>query len=63
VKSRKTTIADAELMCRSMTTVHAATICTWLGRDLQWDPVEEEFVNDEQANRLRSRAMREPWAI
>jgi len=63
VKSRKNTIADAELMCRSMTTVHAATICTWLGRDLQWDPVKEEFVNDEQANRLRSRAMREPWVI
>jgi hypothetical protein len=25
--------------------------------------VKEEFVNDVEANRLRSRAMREPWII
>jgi hypothetical protein len=28
---------------------------------LTWDPAKEEFVGDEDANRLRARAMREPW--
>jgi hypothetical protein len=63
VKSRRLTVANPVVMHRSMTTVHAANICMWLGRDLEYDPVKEEFVNDEEANRLRSRAMREPWTI
>ena len=50
-------------MHRSMTTVHAANICMWLKRDLKFDPVKEEFINDDEANRFRSRAMREPWII
>jgi hypothetical protein len=50
-------------MHRSMSTVHAANICMWLGRDLEYDPVAEAFVNDDEANRLRARAQREPWVI
>jgi DNA-binding LacI/PurR family transcriptional regulator len=34
-----------------------------LGRKLQWDPAKEEFVNDDVANRLRTRAMRSPWSL
>jgi len=34
-----------------------------LGRKLTWDPAKEEFVNDAEANRMRSRAVRKPWAI
>jgi hypothetical protein len=63
VKSRRQTVARPEVMHRSMTTVHAANICMWLKRDLKYDPVKEEFINDPEANRLRSRAMREPWII
>ena len=63
VKSRRQTIANPEMMHRTMTTVHAANICMWLKRDLRYDPVKEEFINDAEANRLRSRAMREPWII
>jgi predicted dehydrogenase len=63
VKSRQQPVANPEVMHRSMSTVHAANICMWLKRDLQYDPVKEEFVNDDEANRLRSRAMREPWRI
>jgi hypothetical protein len=33
----------------------------WLKRDMKYDPVKEEFVGDAEANRLRSRATREPW--
>jgi hypothetical protein len=63
VKSRRPTVANPVVMHRSMSTVHAANICMWLKRDLKYDPVKEEFINDPEANRLRSRAMREPWII
>jgi hypothetical protein len=63
VKSRRQTVANAEMMHRSMSTVHAANISMWLRRNLRYDPVREEFVNDPEANRLRARAMREPWAL
>ena len=63
IKSRRLTVANPVVMHRSMTTVHAANICMWLKRDMKYDPVKEEFVGDAEANRLRSRAMREPWII
>jgi hypothetical protein len=63
VRSREQTVANPRVMHHSMTTVHAANICMWLKRSLQFDPVKEEFVNDDEANRLRSRAMREPYVI
>jgi len=61
VKSRRQAVSNAVVMHRSMSAVHAATICMWLKRDLTYDPVKEEFVNDPEANRLRSRAMRAPY--
>ncbi len=63
IKSRQQTVANPVMMHRSMTTVHAANICMWLKRDLRFDPAKEEFVNDPEANRFLSRAMREPWTI
>jgi predicted dehydrogenase len=63
VKSRQQPVANAEVMHRSMSTVHAANICMWLKRDLKYDPVKEEFIGDVEANRLRSRAMREPFTF
>ncbi len=63
VKSRRQPVANPVVMHRSMTTVHAANICMWLRRDMRYDPVKEAFINDDEANRLRARAMREPWII
>jgi len=63
VRSRRQTIANPEVMHRSMTTCHAINICLALKRDLKWDPQKEEFLNDPQANRMRARAMRQPWRI
>jgi hypothetical protein len=34
-----------------------------LGRKLQWDPVKEEFVGDEEANKLRSRPRRKGYEL
>ncbi len=61
VRSRERTVANPEVMHHSMTTVHAANICMWLKRSLKFDPVKEEFVGDDEANSLCSRAMREPY--
>ena len=61
IKSRSQTVAYPEAMHRAMTTVHAANICMWLGRNLKYDPVKEEFIDDPEANRLRARTMRAPW--
>ncbi|MHB1037818.1 MAG: Gfo/Idh/MocA family protein [Pirellulales bacterium] len=63
IKSRRLTVSNPVVMHRSMTTVHAANICMWLKRNMKYDPVKEEFINDPEANRLRSRAQREPWII
>jgi hypothetical protein len=61
IRSRRQTVANAEIMYNSMAGVHGANICMWLKRNLKFDPVKAEFINDDEANRLRSRAMREPW--
>ena len=63
VKSRRPTVANAEVMHRSMTTNHAINICLALGRDLKWDPEAEAFIGDDEANRMRSRALRQPWVF
>jgi predicted dehydrogenase len=63
VRSRRQPIASAEVSYRTMTTVHAANISTWLKRSVKFDPVKAEFVGDEEANRLRQRATRDPWRL
>ncbi|MEI7902138.1 MAG: Gfo/Idh/MocA family oxidoreductase [bacterium] len=63
VKSRRVTVANPVVMHRTMSTVHAANIAQWLKRDMTFDPVKEEFVNDPEANRLCSRAQREGWQV
>ena len=44
-------------------TCHVAYIAWQLQRKLTWDPNKQEFVGDPEANRMRSREMREPWRI
>lgn len=67
VKSRAKPVANAEVMRRSHTVCHAAAIAWILNRKLSFDPVKEVFVNptgglDEEANSLRSRPARNPFA-
>ena len=40
---------------------HAAAIGWQLGRKVHFDPATETFVNDDEANRMCSRARRAPW--
>ncbi|MBI5397115.1 MAG: Gfo/Idh/MocA family oxidoreductase, partial [Verrucomicrobia bacterium] len=61
VKSRAQTRADAETACYSHITCHAGNIALFLDRKVTYDPRKHEFIGDEEANRLRSEALREPW--
>jgi predicted dehydrogenase len=63
IRSRRLTVANPEVMCRSMNICLAADICERLKRNLKFDLRKAEFVGDPEANRMRSRAMREPWII
>ena len=48
---------------RSMSLIHLANIAIRIGRKLKWDPVREQFVGDEEANRLVNVPMRAPWHL
>jgi hypothetical protein len=63
LRSRAQPSAHEEIGHRSASLGHLAIIAYRLERSLKWDPVQEEFVGDQEANRLRSRAMREPWRV
>jgi len=48
-------------MRHSQIACHAAAIAWMLGRKVTFDPATETFVGDEEANRMRAWAKREPW--
>jgi hypothetical protein len=61
VKTRAQPRANADVACWSHITCHAANIALFLNRKVTFDPKTCLFIGDEQANRLRSEALREPW--
>ena len=63
VKSRKDCYFPPEIGQRCFTIAHVGNISMLLGRRLRWNPEKERFINDEQANRMLSRAMRSPWSL
>lgn len=48
---------------RSATIVNMGVVALQLNRTLEYDPVKEQFINDEEANRLLDQPMRAPWSI
>jgi len=63
IKSGRDPIAPVEVGHRSASVCHLANIAMRLKRKLHWDPDEERFINDEQANRLLSKPVRAPWHL
>ena len=53
----------AEIGHRCASLLHIGNIAMRLGRPLRWDPKREAFVDDAEANGMRSRAMRQPWHV
>ncbi len=63
VKSRALPAANFKVMRHSHIACHAAAIAWLLGRKVRFDPAQEAFIGDDEANRMRTRAMREPWHV
>ena len=55
--------APVDVAHRSATVCHLANIAMELGRKLKWDAAQEQFVDDDEANRMTWYAMREPWRL
>ena len=58
IKSRELPNADVEIGHRSISVCHLVNITRELGRKLQWDPETEQFVGDDEANKLLDRPRR-----
>ncbi len=63
VKERRLPVCDVEVGHRSVSVCHLGNISIRLRRKLKWDPVKEEIVGDEEANRWLDRPMRKPWRL
>lgn len=63
VKSRRDPYFPAEVGHRCCSLAHIGNIAMDLGRKLRWNPNTETFLDDDTANRKRSRAARAPWQI
>lgn len=61
MRSRLPTNANSVVMRHSHTACHAAAMAWQLNRKITFDPKTETFLGDDEANRFRSRAKREPW--
>jgi predicted dehydrogenase len=62
MRSRGKTSTNPDVMRRSHIACHAAAIAWILQRRLEFDPVKEAFVGDDEANLLRSRPARH-WTL
>ena len=63
IVSRKRPNADVEIGHRSATVCHLGNIARWVGRKLQWDPVKERFVGDDEADGHLDRARRKGYEL
>jgi len=63
VKSRQQPKTNAVAACNAHIACHAANVALYLGRQVRFDNATNQFVDDAEANRLRSEALREPWRL
>ncbi|MCP4644583.1 MAG: Gfo/Idh/MocA family oxidoreductase [bacterium] len=63
IRTREKPIAHAEVGHRTGTVCQLGNISYVLKRPLKWDPVAEQFIGDDEANRLTWRPARSPWRL
>jgi len=63
VKTRQKFALNEENGHRSCNIVNIGLVALRLGRSLKFDPVKQEFINDEGANKLLNPVMRAPYTI
>ncbi|MDR0391534.1 MAG: Gfo/Idh/MocA family oxidoreductase [Planctomycetaceae bacterium] len=63
IKTREQTVCNGDVTCSTHIACHAAAMSWLLKRELNFDPKTDNFINDPQANKLKTRAWREPWSV
>ena len=63
IKKGTAPICDVETGHRTSSACCVANIAYWLNRPLTWNPKEEKFKNDKEANSLLKAPLREPWKL
>jgi len=63
IRTRKKPICDADIAHRAASALLLGGVVKQLKRPLKWDPKAEQFIGDEEANRMLSIAKRPPWCI
>ncbi len=63
IRTRKRPVADVEVGHRSITVCHLGNIVREVGRRLRWDPKNETFVGDEEANAFLERPRRKGYEL
>ncbi len=63
VRKRTMPICDVETGQRTATVCNIGNIAYQLKRGLKWDPKKELFINDNEANALLGRPMKNEWGI
>lgn len=63
IRTGQRTVANIDAAHSGANACHICNIAAELERTLTWDAATERFVDDEEANRLLSRAMRGPWHL
>jgi len=61
IKTRQPAVTTPEEAHRSTSGCILGWIAMKLGRKLRWDPLQEAFLNDDEANAMRSRPQRAPY--
>jgi hypothetical protein len=61
-KTPRPTVAPIETAVRSDLIAQLSDICIRSGAPVRWDPKRQTTAGNEQANKMMSRPMREPWA-
>ena len=61
IQTRQRAATTPEIAHRSTSACEVAWISMKLGRKLRWNPDQEMFVGDDEANAMRSRPQRAPF--
>ncbi len=62
IRTNTRTSCDIEYGHKLTTVLHTGNIATRVGKTLHWDGEEEQFANDDDANKLVTREYREGWS-
>jgi myo-inositol 2-dehydrogenase / D-chiro-inositol 1-dehydrogenase len=63
IRTRQPCGAHAEASHRTASLMHLTNVSIRVGRKLKYDPVKEQVIGDEEANRLINQPMRAPWHL